>query len=386
MENTLEKINKAGLTLLETLTPEETYTAVVSEAMRLVDAEYASILLDKEDVLTRVYASAPFLSKINFRKDSSIETAFKHNKLIISNIDDKTKVNPIIRRMGILSIILIPLAYRGKTIGVLSVHSKKKEHFSGKEVDMLRIFGSMASFAINKSHMYSETRKALEIRDMFISMAAHELRTPLTSISGYIQLLYSRLAKQDDSVGKWIRSLYEENKRMMHLVKELLEVNRMRAGQLQFRWQECNLDIILTECVKEMSQRYSGRQINYISTIKEEPTVIGDSIRLIQVFNNIIDNALKYSPHDAPVEITLTGKQNLFIISIKDLGKGIDKKDLPNIFEGRHKGGGGEEGFGIGLFFVENVVRQHRGSINVISKLKKGTTIQIQLPIARYGI
>ena len=385
MEKALEKINAAGLILLDALTPQETYKVIVEQAMKLMDAEYSSILLVSGDKLQPVYVSDHFFHSIKVRKGGTLEESFKKNKLIVNNITTDTKVNYLIKKIGIQSVILIPLSYRGNSIGVLSVLSLKKEHFSQKQIDMLKVFGSMASFAIKKAQLYRETTKALEIRDMFISMAAHELRTPLTSISGYIQLLHNKLANRDDATGKWVEALYEENKRLMHLVKEILEVNRMKAGQLQFRWQECELNDIIQDAVKEAKKMRQGRSINYKNYVKTDSKIVGDNERLIQVVVNVLDNSLKYSPSDSIVEVTLKKEAKGFVISIKDFGKGIDEKDLPNIFEGHHKGEGGEEGFGWGLFFVENVIRQHRGSINVHSGLKKGTTVEIILPRAKYG-
>lgn len=385
MENILQKINTAGLRLLEAMTPDDTYSAIVNEAMRLVDAEYGSIILIKNDEFVRVYASEPFFYKLNPKKNEDMQRVLRENKLVVRNITITAPVDPLIKQMKIQSRILIPLSYRNESIGILSVHSLRKEHFSEREVDMLRVFGSMATLAIKKAQQYNETKKALEIRDMFISMAAHELRTPLTSISGYIQLLYSRLAKTDGVEANWIRELYEENKRMMHLVKELLEVNRLRAGQVQFMWQECNLIEILRQAMQDVMNRFNGRTINCKIALKADSIVIGDKDRLIKVFDNLIDNACKYSPKDTKVELSLAEKGNFYIITIKDNGKGIHENDLPNIFSGQHQGEGGEEGMGIGLLFVENIIRQHRGAIDVKSKVKKGTTIEVKLPKAKYG-
>lgn len=385
MEKALERINAAGLILLDALTPQETYKKIVEQAMSLMDAEYGSILLANGEKLRPVYVSDNFFYSIKVRKGGTLEQSFKKNKLIVNNITADTKVNALIKKIGIQSVILIPLSYRGNSIGVLSVLSLKKEHFSQKQIDMLKVFGSMASFAIKKAQLYSETVKALEIRDMFISMAAHELRTPLTSISGYIQLLHSKLANRNDATGKWIEALFEENKRLMHLVKEILEVNRIKAGQLQFRWQECELNDIIQEAINEVKRIRQGRSVDYKNYIKTDSKIIGDSERLTQVVINVLDNALKYSPSDLPIEVALKKGTKGFILSIKDFGKGIDEKDLPSIFEGHHKGESGEEGFGWGLLFVENVVRQHRGAINIESKLKKGTIVQITLPKAKYG-
>lgn len=384
MEQILEKINLAGISLLRASTPEETYKAVVQEAIDLVSAEYSSILLADNGELKRVYASDPFFNKLKLKKKGTIEQAFKKNKLIVNNITSSTKVDSVIRKKGIQSVILIPLVQGNEVCGVLTVMSLKKEHFSSSQVAALRVFGSMASFAIRKSQHYIEMRKALEIRDMFISMAAHELRTPLTSISGYIQLLYSKFANSDNPSKKWIVALHEENKRMMHLVKELLEVNRLKAGQMQFRWQECDLVTLIKKSIKSVQSKFTTRIINFNNNLKDSSFIIGDSERLQQAFINVLDNALKYSNAKYPVEITLLCKNNSFFIQIKDHGKGIDKQDLPNIFAGHHKGESGEEGFGLGLFFVENIIRQHKGSIGIKSELNKGTFVEFKLPKARF--
>src|SRR5690606_7915517 len=118
-----------------------------------------------------------------------------------------------------------------------------------KETDILKLFGSFASLAIKKNELYEETKNALEVRDMFISLASHELRTPLTSINGYIQLLHSRKDKLGHSESKWINELYEESKRLTNLVRELLEVNRIKQGQLQFILRETKFSDIVTSAI-----------------------------------------------------------------------------------------------------------------------------------------
>lgn len=381
MENILEKINSAGLKLLETMTTEETYVVIVKEAVQLVDAEFGSIFLHRNEDLEHVYTSLPELSQYKIAKKGYVLKTFKTRKPYVINIDEIEHAYPHMQKIDIKSMIFIPLSYHNESLGVLCLHSRRNEHFSGKQLEVLTLFGAMGSLAIKKAQQYSETKKALEIRDMFISMAAHELRTPLTSLNGYIQLLYSKLANREGVEGKWMQELYSESKRLTNLVKELLEVNRIRTGQIQFMWQECNLSEVLNKSVKEMIAIYPDREIIYENKLKtEDDGIIGDGSKLLQVFNNIIDNAIKYSPKNTGVHIEIASTSGNLVVKVKDQGKGIDKKDLPHIFEGRHQGEGGEEGMGIGLFFVESVIRQHKGAINVKSKLKKGTTFEIRIP------
>lgn len=384
MDSILEKIYKSSLKLLDPLSPEETYRAIVKEAMTLVNAEYGSIILRQGDDNIRVYSSDPFFERIKVRKEGIVTSVYTENKFIINDVKKVAKIHPVVEKMGVKSIIYIPLAYKSESIGVLTLHSLNEEHFTAKESNILRLFGAMASLAIKKTQSYSETKKALEIRDMFMAMAAHELRTPLTSINGYIQLLHNRMSKLDTTEGKWIRELYDESKRMTNLVKELLEVNRIKSGQLQFVWQECHMTKVSEKALEFMRLNYPERKIVFSNKTDEvSDTIIGDEEKLAQVLGNILDNAAKYSKKDDEIILELTSKPQAVNVQIIDKGKGIAEKDLPYIFEG-HKGEtSGEEGIGIGLFFVESVVRQHHGSINVKSKLKKGTTFELKLPKAK---
>lgn len=384
MDSIIEQIYKASLKFLDILSPEETYKAIVKEALKLVNAEYGSIFLGENDDLVRVYSSDPFFELIKVRREGIVNSVYKEDKFIINDVEKVAKIHPIIKKMGVKSVIYIPLSYKSESIGVLTLHSLKTEHFTGKEASILRLFGSMASLAIKKSQSYTETKKALEIRDMFMAMAAHELRTPLTSINGYIQLLHSRMAKLDTTEGKWVRELYDESKRMTSLVKELLEVNRIKSGQLQFVWQECHMTNVVSKSLEYMKVMHPERSIIFNNNTDEKSDVIiGDEDKLAQVLGNILDNAAKYSKKETIITLELTVKQQTIVVKVIDEGKGIAEKDLPYIFEG-HKGEtSGEEGIGIGLFFVESVVRQHHASINVKSQLKKGTTFEIKIPKAK---
>src|SRR5688500_6292872 len=130
MEHTLESINKAALKLLAPLSVDETYSTIVKEAMSLVDAEHGSILLGDGENIVRVYSSDSFVDRIKVRKDGIIRSVYKGDKLIINDVKKVAKIHPIIEKMGVKSIIYIPLSYRSESIGVLTIHSLKREHFT----------------------------------------------------------------------------------------------------------------------------------------------------------------------------------------------------------------------------------------------------------------
>src|SRR3989344_2861390 len=220
--NILDKIYKAALKFLVPLNLEETYALIVQEAIKLVKAQNGSIFLMEQGKLNRVYASDPLLYKIQVRNKGTTFNTFKTNKTNIIRVKLLEKVHPEFKRLGVKSIISIPLTNHGETIGVLSLQSTKSEYLTDQELDTLELFGSLASLAIRKTKLYDETKRALEARDLFISMAVYELRTPLTTISGYAQLLHSKLSGSVTPESRWVEELSWEAYRLTLLVNELL--------------------------------------------------------------------------------------------------------------------------------------------------------------------
>lgn len=384
-DNILEKIYKAGLKFLAPLTIEETYKTIANEAVKLVGADFSSIVLAEDGELKKVYASSSIGYQIKPRRYGNTLKVFRTGKATISYVKEWGKAHPHVKERGIKSSIFIPLSYQNKSIGVLIVNTFKNEKFTQKELNILSLFGSQASLAIRKTQLYEESRKALEMRDLFISMASHELRTPLTAINGYIQLLMSKMRGKDTQEAKWIEHLSWESVRLTGLIKELLEVNRIKSGEFEYHWKECSTRIIIDRLVKnfELTHPYY-KLIIKDNIIGKNDKVIGDFDKLIQVFTNLVDNAAKFSPIGKPIEVILKANSSQINVSVKDSGEGIKEEEIPKIFESFYKGKSHlKEGMGLGLFLANYIVRAHHGTIKVNSKFKKGTTMEVCLPKAK---
>lgn len=381
MDNILEKITKASIHFLTPLTSEETYKIVVEEAKKLVKAEYGSIILSQNNKLVRVYSSSEILKGIVVRKKGFTYRASKSKQPFVVDAGRIAKFHEEIRSLGIMATIYIPLAYKEESIGILSLHSKESGHFTNKELEILKLFGTLATLAIRKTQLYDETKKALEIRDLFIAMAAHELRTPLTALNGYIQLLVTKIGGKQSIEGRWIRELNSECKRLVALVNELLEVNRIRSGELKYIWQVCRLREIINKAVSNFEFNFPGRVLIFTDNLKEEKDmVIGDYDKILQAINNVLDNAVKYSSSSNSIKLNLGSNRTYLIIKVTDQGKGISKKDLTKIFEGYYRGEkNAPEGMGLGLYITQNIVKQHRGFIKIKSRMDIGTTLELRL-------
>jgi signal transduction histidine kinase len=383
MPTKLEKIYNSGLSFLTPLTLEETYQLVIKEAMKLVKAEYGSIFLEEDGELKRVYASNPELYKVVPRKNGFTYTVFKEQKPAIFTSEQLDMAHKEFKKIGMRSDIMIPLANRGQAMGVLTIMSLMDQYFNEEDLNTLKLLGPLASLAIRKAQLYNELASALELRDLFISMAAHELRTPLTSINGYAQLLFSRLdgEKTVKVESRWIEQLMYESIRLTNLVKELLSINQIKTGELQYVFKEVDINEIINRSINNCKFIFSDREFTVQKEISGNVSLIGDFDKLVQALTNIIENAAKFSDPETKILVKLCYKKPHVIIQITDSGIGISKTDFNKIFEIYYRGKDHtREGMGIGMYLTKEIIEKHHGSIKIISKKGKGTCVEIHLP------
>lgn len=384
----LERMNKAGLKFLASLTPSQTYIMIVEEAIKLAEAHTAALFLVKDGQLERVATyPATLVGGIEPRKKGFTYRAYKMGKVLVSDPASLKRVHPELKGKRLGGGIFIPLSYQGKSIGTLSLMLSKESEMLKKNFRVLEIFGSYASLAIHKAELFNEIQEALSNRDLFISLAAHELRTPTTTIYGYAQLLFDKTKDEDSVESRWISALHAESYRLSLLIKDLLEINRIKMGQLQYVLKECFLREVVERAIDNFKFNYPKREIIFEDhTGKKEDTVVGDFDKLLQVILNLLDNAAKFSPEETKITINLNFKSRYFTIQVKDRGKGISKKDLSKVFQGFYKGKDAlNEGMGLGLFLCKSIIEAHRGTIHLHSRVGRGTLVEIRLPQAKYG-
>jgi len=383
MKNILAKISRFSLKLLVPLTAQESYALIVAEGVKLIEGDYGSIMIRDGNEFKRVYTTSPILYHSRVRQKAYSYRAYVQKKIFIVPTAKTVRAHPELKVLGMKYSIHIPLSYKNESIGVLIINSRNKAP-TKQELENLKLFGSMASLAIRKTQLYEETKNALETRDHFISMASHELRTPLTSVSGYIQLLRTKLAKNKGSEGRWIEQLYQESQRLENLVKELLEINRIKEGKLNYFLKICSLRETLLQVKKIIGFSFPDKEIILEDKINGlADNVIADQDKILQVFINLVENAIKYSSETTPVRMILDSEKYVFVVHIKDEGIGISKKEYKKIFEEYQQvKDHNKEGLGFGLFLVKNILTKLNGSIKVRSKVGKGTTMEVRLPKA----
>lgn len=243
-------------------------------------------------------------------------------------------------------------------------------------------------------HDVTKQEKIENERKEFVSNVSHELRTPLTSMRSYLEALLDGAWKDPEIAPQFLQVTQEETDRMIRMIKDLLDLSRMDSGRAVLDLEYLNVNELFDHVIKrfEMMIQSSDKQSKAFS-IKREFTerqlwVEVDADKMIQVLDNIMNNAIKYSPDGGTIKCGLVETNDSVVLSISDEGLGIPKRDLTNVFDrffrvdkARARSMGGT---GLGLAISKEVVQQHKGKIWVESTEGKGTTFYISLPYLPY--
>jgi K+-sensing histidine kinase KdpD len=382
MKSIVEKINQASIKLLKPLTLHATYKTIVEEALEIIHADDGRIVLYNKETKSfdSAYKSDPKAVYAKIRKNGFTMRCLKENKAFVIQKKELQRVHPRIIDSGVHSIVFIPLAYKKRPVGILYIRSYKKNTFTKYELEALKLFGSIASLAIHKTQLYTQTKKALQTSELFIAMASHELKTPLTAISVYASLLKKKSQQLHTQENEWITNLITGINHLSGLVDEMLTASNIKTGRLAYQWQRNSIKDIISASIINAQTRFP-EHLFIPHFPRSDLFVYGDKNKLLQVVTNILNNAAKFSPKEKPITLKIYKKEQQITISITDEGKGISSTELPRIFDKFYKANGNyREGMGLGLYLVKEIIRAHKGNIDISSQLHKGTTVTLFLP------
>jgi PAS domain S-box-containing protein len=230
-----------------------------------------------------------------------------------------------------------------------------------------------------------ELRKAIAVRNEFISIASHELRTPLTSLKGQIQLGRRRLQRgaQPEEIAIALELAEQQVNRLARLVGELLDVSRIASGRFVIAPQPVALDRLVRRVVEAERAGEPPHPIEF-SSAGTEVTVHADADRLEQVLVNLIQNARKYSPPGSPIRVGLQADADAVTIAVQDRGIGVPEDEQERIFQPFQRASNvdrGISGLGLGLHIAAEIVRAHGGVLAVASRPGAGSTFSVRLPL-----
>jgi signal transduction histidine kinase/CheY-like chemotaxis protein len=408
-ESYLSFLVEASTTLASSLSYEETLSSVAELAVKSL-ADWCSIYLVEEgqtprsvivahkdpsklevvDQLRRKYSPNwnASIGAANVIRTGRSELYSEVTNEMFSRTIIQESDHGLVRELGLKSAMIVPLIGRGKVFGAISLISAESgKTYTPEDLTVAEELARRASMAIDNAMLYREAEMAIRARDEFFSIASHELKTPITSLRLMIQVGQRDLKPEQGKVPspeKLMRIFDTSTKqvdRLTHLIEDLFDVVRIRAGKLNFQLENVDLSGLINGIVEQYSEGFVAAKCQVELAI--EPMVIGfwDRTRIEQVVINLVSNAIKYAS-GKPIKIELTQRSGIARIVVKDSGPGISMEKQRKIFERfeRAVSSGNISGLGLGLFIAKQIVEAHQGHIHIESEEGNGSTFIVDLP------
>jgi len=358
---------------------------IVRAAIDITEAEAASILLYDDAARQLSFQVATNLDLQTMRGlvvplEGSIAGWIVTNRepVRIANVhEDARFYNKIeqVTRFPTESLLGVPLINKEKVVGVLEVINKHNDNFTEADEDLLLVLGAQAAVAIENARLFQQSDLIAEF--------VHELRTPLASI-GTVTYLLLRPEMSQEQREQMIRNIHKETLRLNTLASSFLDLARLESGRVQFHLTKFDLPPLLEESRQIMQSKADEDAITINIEIPADfPQVEADHDQLKQVVLNLVSNAIKYNFPNGSVTLTASMSDRDWTLSVRDTGLGIPEKALPHLFEKFYRVSayeGKASGTGLGLSICRQIVSGHGGSIEVESKLGKGTAFIVHLP------
>ena len=252
-----------------------------------------------------------------------------------------------------------------------------------------RLATELNSMVAQLEHSRKE-REMLEVsRRTLIASVSHDLRTPLASMRAMVEALNDGIVSEPETVSRYLRTIQNETLHLTTLIDDLFELSQIDAGALQLHVEPASLSDLLSDALESMSAQAERKQIQIQSHVEGDlPRVPLDAPRMQRVLYNLIQNAIRHTPADGTITLTLRGNPGGVELTVADTGEGIPGADLPHIFDRFYRGepartrdsSSAAPGAGLGLAIAKGIVEAHGGSISASSVPGTGAVFKVVLP------
>lgn len=291
----------------------------------------------------------------------------------------------LLRRLDPSGVIGVPLLARGRLLGLMVVGaSGGSRSYNEDDLQLALLVAGRAALALDNARLYGEARRAIRARDDMMGIVAHDLRNPLAGILMAASRLRSAAAAGEAVEAATLEHIARAAERMDRLIEDLLEVSRMRAGRpIRCALERLDLEGVLREAVASHAERASEADIALVlDLVGPLRPVSADRHRLLQVLENLIGNALRFTPPRGRITLSAALEDDQVRVQVADTGPGIPASDLPHVFD-RYWQTAREDrqgGAGLGLAIARGVIAAHGGRIGVESRPGEGARFWFTLP------
>jgi signal transduction histidine kinase len=289
----------------------------------------------------------------------------------------------LIYSLGTRPCMSVPLVVKGTVAGAMTFVGPPMGRYSKRDLEFADALARRAALSVENARLYNKAQEALRARDDFLTIAAHEIRGPITSLHLAVQSLL-RGSVPTSATPKLMEIIEREDRRIARFVDELLDLGKIRNGQMYFTFEDVDLGIVVRDAASNLSAELTQSGSALSITTKGNPLGRWDKGALNQVATNLLSNAIKFG-RGQPITVTVDEERGRTTFEVKDRGIGIEPEMLERIFKPferavpvRNYGG-----LGLGLFIVHTIVEGLGGSIHVQSKPNEGSTFTVELNNSR---
>ena len=390
-----ESLASVSRTINSTLNLDEALRVITKEACELMRARMCSLMLIDEsrewlDLRASYGAGTAYINKPRLSAGESLIGVVVRRKkpLQVANVQTDTRYQNVelARRENLVSLLSVPLIFAGQSIGALNVYTARPYSFSNEEIKILSALADLSAIAIEKARLYERVvdveeqlrqNEKLSALGLLAAEVAHEIRNPLT----VMKLLYHSLNlkfEPKDPRSKDAQIIEAKIEHLNKIVEQILDFARTTEP----KFAPVNLNDLVDELSLLVRHKLANQDIKLVHDLQADlPLVSGDSTQLEQAFLNLILNAAEAMPEGGSLTIKTTALlPGSVVVSFKDTGGGMGKEQQQRAFKtvlATTKA----KGTGLGLAIVSRVIETHQGQIRILSRLGRGTTMQITLPV-----
>jgi signal transduction histidine kinase len=318
----------------------------------------------------------------------------------------------LVQREAIVAVLVVPIALKGKTIGLLYVANRHPTPFTSGDQEILTRLAAQAAIAIENATLYAQVRQhaeeleakveartqdlqeanaslaaASQHKSEFLASMSHELRTPLNAIIGFSEVLLERMfGALNEKQAEFLQDVLSSGRHLLSLINDILDLSKVEAGRMELHLEPFNLPLAIEGATTFVRERANRHGISLGLDLDERlGEFVADERKVRQILLNLLSNAVKFTPDGGQVSVMARLAEDHVEISVRDTGIGIGPEDQGVIFEAFRQVGRGQgqkrEGTGLGLTLAREYVELHGGKIGLQSEVGKGSTFTFTLPV-----
>ncbi|HEX4678203.1 MAG TPA: HAMP domain-containing sensor histidine kinase [Gaiellaceae bacterium] len=393
----LDAANRCARALSSSLDLDEAVNAFIRELRGLVPFDRMAIVLAEEGTARMIatageQAGGAMSAGAEFSPENSLisDVVARGQTIYRRDMSEPLYVEEDeLLALGLRSRVAAPLLAGARPIGLLSLSRREPDAFQEHEIELAGLLGRLAASAVQNIRSYESERRTVDelrrlsaLRADFVSLVSHELRSPMAAVIGAARTLQARWRElQPEQRESFLALIGDETTRLAALIGDVLDTSRIDAGTFSYRFGDVDVAALVRDTVAMAA--VGQDEVPIVAEVAPGvPVVRGDPERLRQIFGNLIDNAVKYSPTGEAVEVHVSQANGSVLVSVRDRGPGIKAEDQRVIFEkfGRVAAGNTKPGSGLGLYIARSIAETHGGTIAVSSALGRGSTFTVKLP------